>query len=324
MASEKAIAAVNGLSFGVEIETRMPRDCQNLSVGGYHNGISVTWLRASRGDRGSPWRAERDGSIRCESQSEMPCEFVSPILKGIDGIENVRDAAKAIRERGGKVNESCGIHVTVSFPANDAAALARLLCLVANHERALYAATGTLNREAGIYCKPIKPYNAFASAEQSAKSDRYHLVNLAHLARGANRVEFRVFSGSLNPDKITGFVLLALGLVALALGGPGRRSPWNFTKKGMKSCWDRAGYGEGQTELCRLFYRLGWIQGWYKGDDRGTLFGVPQNDGEAVGLEAAKGKLMQMAAKYDQHCETHHVVPLPYGGRALRARPATR
>ena len=63
----------------------------------------------------------------------------------------------AIRERGARVNASCGLHVTIEWNG-DAASLARLISLVGNHERAIFASTGTRRREQTIYTKRIKQY----------------------------------------------------------------------------------------------------------------------------------------------------------------------
>ncbi len=67
--------------------------------------------------------------------------------------------------------------------------------------------------------------------------------------------------------------MMVLGLVELALNTK-RCSEWDYIKKeGTKSCWDRPGAGLGETELNRLFYRLGWTKGWYKGALRDKVYG---------------------------------------------------
>ena len=63
----------------------------------------------------------------------------------------------------------------------------------------------------------------------------------------------------------------------------------------------RPGAGEGETELNRLFYRLGWTKGWYKGADREKRYGeLRAFDGRAADLKAIKAKLLDMARKYDR------------------------
>ena len=75
---------------------------------------------------------------------------------------------------------------------------------------------------------------------------------MLNLARGNNRIEFRAFAGTLNKTKIIGYIQMCLGLVELALNTR-RCSDWDYVRKeGTRSCWDRPGAGQGETELNRL------------------------------------------------------------------------
>ena len=71
-------------------------------------------------------------------------------------------------------------------------------------------------------------------------------------------------------------------------------------KAGTKSCWDKPGAGVGETELNRLFYRLGWTKGWYKGDLREKVFGQIASDTTKPDWKTIKNKLTEMARKYDR------------------------
>ena len=280
----------NDIAFGIEIETTLPAH-DTTPVGGYHNGLPVAWLPAG-------WKAERDGSIRT-APGRKCCEFVSPILRGYEGLRNVETAVDAINAHNAKVNETCGLHVTVTWNG-DAAALARLISLVGNHERAIFASTGTKRRERTVYSKRIKTYGNKDIAKQRCESDRYHLLNLTHLARGKARIEFRAFAATLNKTKLIGYIQMVLGLVELALNTK-RCSDWNYDKKaGTKSCWDRPGAGEGETELNRLYYRLGWTKGWYKGELRNKRFGELAAEGQTCDWKPVKTKLIELARKYDR------------------------
>ncbi len=279
------------ICFGVEFETTLPNS-DTTPIGPYHHGIQVPWLPDG-------WKAERDSSIRPLVPGRKGCEFVSPKLTGYEGLQDVLQAVEKIREHGGRVNHSCGIHITITFDG-DAAALARLISLVANHEKGIYASTGTKRRERNIYSKNIKTYGNHDDAKARCERDRYHLLNLTHLARGRNRIEFRCFAASLNPTKIAGYIMLCLGLVELAVSAR-RRSSWDYAKRpGTRSCWDRPGAGVGETELNRLFYRLGWTKGWYKGANRDKRYGELRADGQAPDWNAIKKKLLALASKYDQ------------------------
>jgi hypothetical protein len=92
--------------------------------------------------------------------------------------------------------------------------------------------------------------------------------------------------------------MMCLGLVELALAAT-RCAEWDYAKReGTRSCWDRPGAGEGETELNRLFYRLGWTKGWYKGALRNKAFGEVAAEAKPD-WKAIKGKLLELARKYD-------------------------
>ena len=281
----------NEIAFGIEFETTLPNS-DTTPIGPYHGGYQVPWLPDG-------WRAERDSSIRPETMDRKGCEFVSPKLRGATGLAEVEQAIDTINEHGARVNATCGLHVTIEWNG-DAAALARLISLVGNHERAIFASTGTRRREQITYAKPLKHYGNKDDAKQRCEADRYHLLNLTHLASGKNRIEFRAFAGTLNKTKVIGYLMMCLGLVELALNSK-RCSDWDYTKKeGTKSCWDKPGAGVGETELNRLFYRLGWTKGWYKGDLRDKVFGQIADATNKPNWKAIKTKLAEMARKYDR------------------------
>lgn len=142
---------VNDLTFGVELETTLPLG--TCPVGGYHQGVQVPQLPPG-------WKAERDGSIHT-GPGHMAAEIVSPVLKGADGLRQLQAVCAWLNSVGAKVNRSTGFHVHVGFDGSDLDALHRLVSLVANFEKALYAATGTHHREQGHYCRGIQEDSHF-------------------------------------------------------------------------------------------------------------------------------------------------------------------
>ena len=93
----------NEIAFGIEFETTLP-STDNTPIGPYHSGYQVPWLPAG-------WKAERDGSIRPENTSRKGCEFVSPILKGIDGVRQIENAIDWAAE--------CGMSDRLYFKVGD-------------------------------------------------------------------------------------------------------------------------------------------------------------------------------------------------------------
>jgi hypothetical protein len=86
--------------------------------------------------------ARRTGQQHPAPPGRKPCEFVSPKLRCAEGVAEVERAIEAINQHGAKVNPACGLHITIEWNG-DAAALARLISLVGNYERAIFASTGT-------------------------------------------------------------------------------------------------------------------------------------------------------------------------------------
>lgn len=245
---------VNEFSFGVEIECFVPHAAmqgESWSVGGYHSGRAIPSFAG--------WRADADGSIS-PKPGFTAVEVVSPILRGSDGLAEVRRMCGMLAVMGAEVNRSCGFHVHVGWAGAAATvpALRRLICLVAQHEKGLFAATGTKSRELSSYTPSIRQrlraVEDLSTMEQLAQAQPPRgTLNLLNLLGGSKRtVEFRVFAGTVSAPKMTAYVALSLGLVQRA----------QDTKVAV--AWDSKGKalrlrkGEGLNALTRLFGALGW------------------------------------------------------------------
>jgi hypothetical protein len=281
---------VNDMTFGVEIETTIPVGA--VPVGGYHAGRQIEGLPAG-------WKAERDCSISCPVGHEA-CEVVSPILKGSDGIKQVKQVCDWLNAIGAKVNRSTGFHVHVGW-SGDPEALKRLTHYVSNFEKALFASTGTHTREEGNFCRPIRESVDYTRRFRDGQAEglpynRYHVLNLTNLREGGrNTVEFRVFSGTTNATKALGYVRLCLGIVEKALKAS--RPPMWVGKKPVETSPIHRKGGEGQTELTRLMYGLGWTKG-----RESRAFGEIEAEGCPT-VADSKAELMRLARKYDERQE---------------------
>lgn len=281
-ASRPHDTAASAIRFGVEIETMIPVTA-GVAVGGYHNGRAVTTgLDAVTGETvNAPvldaaiavdrptWRADRDGSIRVEPGFE-PCEFVSPILHGEEGLANLRAMLAFIRRIGGKVNPSCGLHVTVGIQSvigtSDVVKVAefvRTLCHFAHQNAwAIYAQTGT-GRHLNTYSHQLPaeaeellrlmrmPHVTPVEAAQYAERCGRGMVNLRKaFLPGRGAVEFRAFAGTLNEAKILHHLATALGLMRRAAVA---RTVGRFTKSAKKN------RSRSAPEAVRRLWRiLGW------------------------------------------------------------------
>lgn len=277
------------MTFGVEIETIAPQSVienDGLRIGAYHHGIQVPYLPQG-------WKAERDGSI---DASRIPgghaCEIVSPVLRGAEGLAQVAEVVRTLEAKGHKVNITCGVHVHIGWSRNlPAEALARLVTIVAYTEKGLYAITGTKSRERGTYCGGVRKYGNDKDAKPVLDRNRYHALNLTNLANGRSEtVEFRVFSGSLNPVKLVGWIQVCLGLVERAINAK-RRPTW--MPKPLKGGWKKA--GEGASEAERLMGYLAWGAG-YARIHAGRQYGWVS---DVIPQDQIKSEFRRLAAKYD-------------------------
>jgi len=295
------------ITYGVEIECYFPAAAAPI-CGAYHRGLPVAGLPLG-------WNAQRDGSLGSPPEPGfVGVEIVSGILKGKEGLDEIKLVCAWLKAKGAKVNQSTGLHIHVGFANQTPRALAQLVCLVARNEKAFFAVTGTKSREQNHFCKPIR--EQFRQIGKNGKlkegrgrnarcvagaGDRYHLLNLSNLANGTRpTVEFRCFAGTTNYTKISGCVQICVGLVEKAIKSKGKVA-YDAKSLAVNSRVTRA--GEGETAVNRLFYAMFWkFGGEFRPDSvdpKWAPLGVLDKD-----TLAACGKLLlKMARKYDGNLE---------------------
>jgi Putative amidoligase enzyme len=267
----------NEITFGIEIECLIPAEnCP--TVGGYHQGAQIVGLPEG-------WNAQYDGSIRVR-RGFRGAEIVSPILKGEDGIRQIKIVCEWLKTVGAKVNKSTGLHVHIGFTA-DLEQRKRIVTVAANFEKAIYASTGTKARERGNYCASVQR-SAPHQRGELGRVTRYHVLNVQ---TRRPTVEFRAFAGTTNFLKIVSYVRLCVGIVERT--NELTRLP-NWTAKTPVETSPIKRGGEGLTALNRLFYWLGWTAGRAK-----AVYGAVGTD-VAPAMKTCKGQLVRLARKYDE------------------------
>ena len=223
------------ITFGVELETTIPATC-GVSVGGYHCGIPVVSgqhhetgeMLPAPAFQSKRWKAERDGSIQTKPGT-MACEFVSPILHGTGGVETLLAFVDWVNDIGAKVNSSCGCHITVGVESiigtRDPQAVseyARKLAHIARwHAMSLYGQTGTgrhLNRyshmlgdDVGTLVRRMENSSNLNAKVNAAERCGRGMVNFKKLF-SHGLIEFRVFAGTVNREKLMHHLATVLGL----------------------------------------------------------------------------------------------------------------
>lgn len=220
------------LTFGVEIECIAP---------------SSDAINAARNRLADPelvgWRAVHDGSIN--SGSGFGIEFVSPILKGEEGIASVQVMTRILNELGFRVNASCGLHVHVGARPFSPTELLRIAGAFVKHERHFDALVPMSRRgNSNRYCQSVAnrqmPANvrgirsiAYAlnggyEPNRHYTSRRYHKLNFQPYAR-LGTIEFRHHSGTTDGKKISNWVRLVTGFSASAANGSFGPTALDFT-----------------------------------------------------------------------------------------------
>ena len=283
------------IQWGIELETRLPA-AASVPVGGYHAGLPVVAALTAAGARLSApvfhseaWKAERDGSIRCEP-GQVPCEFVSPILHGEDGVEHLAAFVDWLNAVGASVDRSCGCHITVGIesiigttdPKAVSAFIRKLAHIARWHARSLYGQTGT-DRHLNHYSHPLYEQTAQHMRKLvTCEEERVKAECAEHCGRGmvnfrkafrrdrhgrfVGVIEFRVFAGTLNLDKILHHLASVLGLCRRAhevqcLGGFGKNKVQQkrtaTAQDALHFLWDYLGWtGSARPVALGLFGRL--------------------------------------------------------------------
>lgn len=253
MPSESMNISAADLTFGVEIETTLPRE----QTSGVRRSRLRFPLRAG-------WQVKSDPSIRPSNRStRVGVEIVSPVLRGASGLRSVVQVADVLTEHGACGNDSCGVHVHVGWPENaPRAALKRLARLFAQYEEGIYATNGSQARRSNRYSRGIADeHSVRADLERGQPHHgRYFGLNTANLRTGRRRtVEFRVFASTTDAATLVAWIRLALALTEKALTSK-RCAKWEAQNPKASSPTARKS-GAGATHWTRLAYGIGWVKG---------------------------------------------------------------
>ena len=141
------------LTFGAEFETVCPlsRHAAGQRITAL-TGIPV-FTDIGTAPRGH-WKVVNDGSIRGRGHA---LEFVSPVLSGQAGLDQVAAFVNALRDIGCAVNTSTGFHVHVGRPSERIDFFKDLLKLYGRFEEAIDSFMPASRRANGAYyCRSVK------------------------------------------------------------------------------------------------------------------------------------------------------------------------
>lgn len=235
--------------FGIEIELtgitreKAAKTIKDVVMGEIHYAGGGYDTREILMEDGRKWKVVSDASIRVQrtdgglTDRSYSVEVVSPILTEKD-IETIQQIARALRNAGGRTNESCGIHIHLDGSNQTVQSIKNYINIIASKNDLLYKAL-EIKPERARYCKKMderlvkeiskkKPktiqkikdiwYNERHSGYHSHYDEtRYHFLNLHSYFNGNGTVELRGFNSTLHAGKIKAYILLALAINNQAL-----------------------------------------------------------------------------------------------------------
>ena len=250
-------------NIGIELETILDTEPAN-GIGDYSgSGATVEEIGTVCG---AMWGAKSDSSIRVRN-GEYGCEFVTPTLDF--NSEWIQDIFRTVSEmRDGvlqaRTNGTCGCHISLSTPRLNSQQFYNLIYLWREYQQAFIASTASENRSRGSYCQP---YTVLPSINPECSGDspfvgnghsileRCRNLNISHMNMdmrcipAGERIEFRVFSGTVNPRKVIAWAQLAHCFMWWAVSADPR--PLVATRL-------INGEGTGLRTLNNLLNNLGW------------------------------------------------------------------
>jgi len=178
---------------GVEIEMENTRNVNS----------DVRFISDKLSRAGLNWVVKTDASC---GRSGAGVELNSPILRTDADLNSVSRVCEMMDELGYKVTKKCGLHVHIDVRRLTEDERNRLIRFFVQYQDCFFELAP--GRRAVHYCAPLTA-DVLAKLRQnrgwSAWSTRYFWMNgCAYTEHGT--VEFRLMSGSLNPNHVTGWV----------------------------------------------------------------------------------------------------------------------
>jgi len=203
---------LNNLTFGAELELYHPLNaskqaCASAVARRIGKPVEVQGYNHSTSQH---WKVVTDGSL---GDTVRGCEFVSPVLRGLDGLAELAAVCEALSDYGCTVSRSCGFHVHIGVAAVNGITLQHIKNLVRIYQAYETIIDGMMppsrRGSDNVYCRSlanaqlaqITAANSVAQLFAAVSgSQRYCKLNLGSFARYGT-VEFRQHSGTLEARK---------------------------------------------------------------------------------------------------------------------------
>ena len=192
-----------------------------IRMAGLECNVVNSYSNAHLSNSNTAWKIVRDGSVTNGH------ELVSPILRGLNGKEQLQKAMQAVKSIGAVVHESCGVHVHHGVHEFTAKQLANIAEIWRNNEQTIDKLVSVSRRNVhwarsmdnGVsYFENVSAitfngewsnshHDLFAknSLETAMVNGKYYKVNFRAFVRQGT-VEFRQHQSSLNATQIWNWV----------------------------------------------------------------------------------------------------------------------
>ena len=214
-------------TYGIEIEMswgRSRRPSQEsiaaaLRRAGLECNTVASYGNAHVANSNTAWKIVPDGSVTNGH------ELVSPILRGLDGKEQLKTAMRVVKAIGAQTDASCSIHVHHGVHDFTAKQLANIAEIYRNNEPTIDRLVAASRRNTMWARSMVNGINFYESATtQLAPQGRYFKVNFHSFIRQGT-VEFRQHQTSLNAVRIWNWVVFTQMIVTAAKGKRGKANP---------------------------------------------------------------------------------------------------
>lgn len=184
------------------------------------------------------WKIVTDGSVHSTTsrgRGGQGLELVSPVLQGAAGLAEVKKALDAVRNAGGIVNRTCGLHVHVGMDGLNGAHIAKVIDLYRVNEPTINQLVAPTRRGSNTYCRLLSGRSGdnyanlrrlnFVSNDRinpdiasfsRGFGQRYYTVNVCAYSRYGT-LEFRQHQGTLVGNKAVTWVKFVLAMVEKAV-----------------------------------------------------------------------------------------------------------
>jgi hypothetical protein len=193
-------------TYGVELEFVAPTDRYTIT-----NRLEAAGL--------GRWKVKSDVSVS-GGRGLSGWEVVSPVLRGEDGLEQIRKVTRLLRDLGATVNRTCGMHVHHGADDLTIGDVKRVTKTWYENQSLIDGLVSPSRRgSANRYCRALdgrflREVEAVESLQglQRVYFDRYRSLNLASYGRHGT-LEIRQHQGTLDAEKVVSWVRFGQAII---------------------------------------------------------------------------------------------------------------